>query len=74
MPLPNEFNQIELVVYQDNVWIFIGGELEFEMSDLEFWGNDNYLSYPKRDDPQGEGATVSFDNFKFWSLDGVAFD
>jgi hypothetical protein len=74
MPLPNEYNKIELVVRGEDVWIFINGDLEFEMSGLESWGDDNYISYPQRGDPQGEGVTVSFDNFKFWNLDGVEFD
>jgi hypothetical protein len=54
----------------------VNGELTFEISDLETWGDDNYISYPQRDDPSDEemGEVVSFDNFKFWNLDDVTFD
>jgi hypothetical protein len=61
-------NNFFLIVYGENLAVFINGDLVLEYNELETYGNMNYMF----------NELVSWygklDNFKFWNLDGVDFN
>jgi tetratricopeptide (TPR) repeat protein len=68
--LLNSYNQILVIVREENLAIFANNEQIFDCTDLAFWGDENFITYAKNE----EGIGVSLDIIKFWILDGVEFE
>lgn len=66
---PFEFNTFLIIAKQENLAIFVDGELIIEVNDLEFSGIDNFLVATSL----SELSQLKLDNFKFWNLNGVDF-
>ncbi|MEA3441364.1 MAG: hypothetical protein U9R58_13890 [Chloroflexota bacterium] len=66
---PFEFNTFLIIAKQENLAIFVNGELIIEVNDLEFAGSDNFLVATAEDHLK----YLRLDNFKFWNLNGVDF-
>ena len=67
---PYEFNTFLIIVKQENLAIFVNGDLVVERNDLEFSGIYNLLVATALEPTR----QLKLDNYKFWNLNGVDFN